>query len=83
MKNGIFAATKASLAFIATPLGMVLAGLALAIGAVTQYFRDSEEGQNAWNKIAAVTGVVVGNLTDLLSDLGGMLFKTFSEPKRH
>ena len=82
MKNGIFAATKASLAFIATPLGMVLAGLALAIGAVTQYFRDSEEGQNAWNKIAAVTGVVVGNLTDLLSDLGGMLFKTFSEPKK-
>ncbi len=80
MKNGIFAATKASLAFIATPLGAVLAGLALAIGAVTAYFRDSEEGQNSWNKITAVTSAVVGTFTDLLSDLGEMLFKVFSDP---
>ncbi|WBL25128.1 hypothetical protein [Zunongwangia sp. HGR-M22] len=81
MRASIIGATKAAVAFIATPLGMVLAGLALAIGAVTQYFRDSEEGQNAWNKISAVTGVVVGNLTDLLSFLGKIIVDVFSNPK--
>ncbi len=82
MQAGIWGATKAAVAFIATPLGMILAGIALAVAAVTSYFRDSEEGQNAWNKITAVTGAIVGNLTDLLSDLGGMLMKVFSDPKQ-
>ncbi|MDN3595333.1 hypothetical protein [Zunongwangia endophytica] len=81
MRTSIIGATKAAVAFIATPLGMVLAGLAVAIGAVTQYFRDSEEGQNAWNKVSAVTGVVVGNLTDLLSFLGKIIVDVFSNPK--
>lgn len=82
LKNGIFAATKASLAFIATPLGATLAAIALAVGAVTQYFRDSEEGQNSWNKATAVTSAVVGNFTDLISDLGKILVKVFSDPKQ-
>lgn len=82
LKASIIGATKASLAFIATPLGAVLAAIALAVAAVTQYFRDNEEGQDAWNKITAVTGVIVGNLTDMLSALGGMLFKVFTEPKQ-
>jgi len=82
MKTGIMAATKASIAFIATPLGATLAAIALAVGAVTQYFRDSEEGQNAWNKVTAVTSAVVGNFTDLISDLGGILVKVFSDPKK-
>ena len=82
MKTGIVAATKASVAFIMTPLGATLAAIALAVGAVTQYFRDSEEGQNAWNKVTAVTSTVVGNFTDLISDLGAMLIKVFSDPKQ-
>lgn len=82
MRAGIMGATKAAIAFIATPLGATLAAIALAVAAVTQYFRDSEEGQNAWNKITAVTGVVVGNLTDLLSDLGGILVDVFTKPKQ-
>ena len=82
MKTGIIAATRASLAFIATPLGATLAAIALAVGAVTQYFRDSEEGQNAWNKATAVTSAVVGNFTDLISDLGKILVKVFSDPKQ-
>ncbi|TQI71825.1 hypothetical protein JM79_2774 [Gramella sp. Hel_I_59] len=82
MRTGIIAATKASIAFIATPLGATLAAIALAVGAVTQYFRDSEEGQNAWNKVTAVTSAVVGNFTDLISDLGRILIKVFSDPKK-
>ena len=82
MKAGIIGATKASLSFIATPFGAVLAAIAITVGALTQYFRDSEEGQNAWNKIVAVSSTILGNFTDLLSDLGGMLIKVFSDPKQ-
>ena len=42
----IVQATRAAIAFIATPLGAVLAAIGLAVGALTQYFRDNEEGQN-------------------------------------
>lgn len=82
MVRGFMAATKAALAFIATPIGMILAGVALAIAAVRQAFVSSEEGQNKFAKIMAVIGTVVGNLTDLLSDLGESIISAFENPKK-
>jgi uncharacterized protein (DUF697 family) len=47
----------------------------VAIGALTQYFRDSEEGASKFKQITSQLGVVIGNVTDIVSDLGKSLFK--------
>lgn len=57
-----------------------IGAIALAIGAVAQAFRDSEEGQNKFAKIMGVIGSVLGNLTDKLSDLGMGIIETFTNP---
>ena len=57
-----------------------IGAIALAIGAVAQAFRDSEEGQNKFAKIMGVIGSVLGNLTDKLSDLGMAIIETFTNP---
>ena len=57
-----------------------IGAIALAIGAVAQAFKDSEEGQNKFAKIMGVIGSVVGNLTDKLSDLGMAIINAFTNP---
>jgi uncharacterized protein YqgC (DUF456 family) len=82
MATGFMSATKAALAFLATPIGMVLGLVALAITAVRQAFTSSEEGQNKYAKIMAMIGVVVGNLTDLLADLGEAIIAAIENPRK-
>lgn len=79
--SGISGMTKASLAFIATPIGAVIGALGLAIAAVTRYFQSSEEGQNKFNKITRVVSVSVGILSDKLSELGEFLVSVFEDPQ--
>ena len=52
-----------------------IGAIALAVGAVAQAFRDSEEGQNKFAKIMSVINSVIGNVTDKLSDLGMMIME--------
>jgi hypothetical protein len=65
-------------AIIATGIGALVIGI-LAVGAA---FRGSEEGQNKFNKILAVTGAIIGNFVDLLADLGDGIINTFENPKK-
>ena len=52
--SGIQAATKAGLAFIATPLGAVIGAVALALGALINFFKTTGEGEDALAKGTAV-----------------------------
>ena len=65
-------------AIIASGIG----GLALIIGGVISAFKTSEEGQNKFAKIMGVIGAVVGNLIDILSDLGDKVISVFENPKK-
>ena len=65
----MFGSIKAGL--ISTGIGAFL----VAIGALTQYFRDSEEGASKFKQITSQLGVVIGNVTDIVSNLGKSLFK--------
>lgn len=80
--SGFVNMTKASLAFIATPIGAIIGAIGLAIGALTQYFKGSEEGQNAFNKISKITGVILGNLSDIVQSVGKAIFDAFSNPQQ-
>jgi hypothetical protein len=65
-------------AIIATGIGALL----VAIVAVKNAFTSSEEGQNKFAKILGVIGAVVGNLLDILSDLGMKIISIFEDPKK-
>ena len=78
--NGLKAMSKAALAFIATPLGIVIGAIAVAVLAVKSAFTSSEAGQNKYNKIMGILGSILGNLNDKLSDFGELLIDTFSNP---
>ena len=64
----MFGSIKAGL--ISTGIGAFL----VAVGALTQFFKDSEEGASKFKQITSQLGVVVGNVTDIISDLGKAVF---------
>lgn len=74
--------TKAALAFIATPLGMVLAAIAAGLAAVTSWFHRTEEGENALAVATATFGQVLNSLLDVVDKVGEWLYKAFTEPKQ-
>jgi len=68
----MFGSIKAGL--ISTGIGAFL----VAIGSLTQYFRDSEAGASKFKEISSQLGVVLGNITDIVSNVGKSLFKLMS-----
>ena len=79
--TGIQAMTKAALAFIATPIGLVIAAIGVALAALTSFFKQTEEGQNALSKVVRVFSSILDNLLDLLGDVGEAIFNAFTKPK--
>lgn len=63
-------------AFVATPIGLVITALGVAIGALTQYFKSSAEGQDNLTKVMSVGKVVFESFIRVVEALGAVLFKT-------
>nr|BAR34821.1 Chromosome segregation ATPases (Smc) [uncultured Mediterranean phage uvMED] len=61
-------------AIIATGLG----ALVVAITSVASAFSSSEEGQNKFRKFFTQISVIVGNVTDILSDFGNVIISVFT-----
>lgn len=80
--NGFLDMTKSALAFIATPIGAVIGAIGLAIGALTAYFKGSEEGQNKWNKVVAIGSTLLEKLMDVAEAIGGVLVSMFEDPQK-
>lgn len=80
--QGLLSMTKAALAFIATPIGAIIAAIGLALGALMAYFKGSEEGQNRLNKIMAVGSAIMEKVMDVVESLGKAVFEAFSNPKQ-
>jgi hypothetical protein len=67
--QGIGAMTKAAWAFVANPIGAILAALALILAAVTSWFRNSGDGADAFAKMMAKASAIVDVLIDRVSSL--------------
>lgn len=80
--SGLQGMTKAAIAFIATPLGAIIAAIGAAIYAVTQYLRGSEEGQNKWNKVVQVGSAIFERFMDIVEDFGALVVSAFENPKQ-
>ena len=73
--------TKASLRFIATPLGATLAAISAVLATVTSWFKRTEEGQDALAVGSAYFTQVLESLMDVADDVGEWLYKAFTKPK--
>tara|TARA_R100001460_G_scaffold553_4_gene2710 strand:- start:287 stop:2128 length:1842 start_codon:yes stop_codon:yes gene_type:complete len=65
-------------AIISTGIGALVIGVV----ALAAAFKGSEDGQNKFAKITTVIGAAVGNLVDLLADLGENIISVFENPKQ-
>jgi hypothetical protein len=79
--SGIGGMTKAGLAFIATPIGLVIAAIAIALKALMSYFKGSEEGQNRLNKVLNIGTAIFETLMDVVEKVGEIIFDAVSKPK--
>jgi len=78
--QGIWGMVKAAAAFIATPIGLVVAALGAAIFALTSYFKGSEEGQNRLNKITAVGAAIFEQFMNVVEAIGEAIYDAFTDP---
>jgi hypothetical protein len=67
----------ASKAFIATPIGAVIAAVAAVLGTLTAWFKRSEDGQNSLNTVVKTFGVILNNILDIAGDVGEAIFGIF------
>lgn len=65
-------------AVAATGLGLLL----LTIASIKAAFTSTEAGQNKFAKLMSALGVITGNLTDLLADLGNTIIAVFENPQQ-
>ena len=77
--TGVMATAKSM--FSSIKIGLISTGIGafvVILGTMAQYFRDNEEGASKFREITSQIGVVIGNVTDIISDFGGALIKLFS-----
>jgi hypothetical protein len=82
LKSGLTTAVSGFKSLKIAIIGTGIGALIIAILAVKQAFTSSEEGQNKFAKIMGVIGSVVGNLSDILSNLGMKIISAFENPKQ-
>lgn len=79
--SGITGMTGAAKAFIATPLGAILAAIILALQTLKTWFDSSVEGQMAFAKISGYVSGVLDQLKEIVISVGRAVYKAFSNPK--
>lgn len=79
--GGIQGMTGAAKAFIATPLGAILAAIILALQTVYTWLNSTVEGQLKFAEISGYVSGVLGQLKEIVITVGNALFKAFSDPK--
>ena len=67
----------AKMMFSTIKMGLISTGIGVFVvilGTMIQYFRDSEAGMSKFREITAQIGVVLGNVTDIVSDFGKAIY---------
>ena len=78
--TAIKSVTKALWGMCATPVGAVIAAIALAFKAVHTWMNKSAEGQKVYTKLMAYFGSLAKSITDIVIIFGEYLYKCFTKP---
>ena len=77
--TAIKSVTKALWAMCATPVGAVIAAIALAFKTVHTWMTKSAEGQQVYTKLMAYFGSLAKSVTDIVVILGSYLYHCFTD----
>ncbi|MBO4718980.1 MAG: hypothetical protein J5658_03800 [Prevotella sp.] len=78
--TGLNQMTGAAKAFIATPLGAILAALILAYKAITTWLSKTSEGQEKLAKITGYLSGLMAGLQQVVFNVGKALYNAFTNP---
>ena len=78
--TAIKSVTKALWGMCATPVGAIIAAIALAFKAVHTWMTKSAEGQKVYTKLMAYFGSLAKSITDIVIIFGEYLYKCFTKP---
>ena len=79
MTSGIMGAVRASLAFLATPLGAAIAAISAAFALLSKYLFGTQEGMDKLTAITRPLGAIMERLVGVVQVLGGRAFKALGE----
>ena len=72
---------QATRAFIATPVGIVLTAIVAALQALFSWFNSSAEGQMEFARVSGYVSGVLGQLKEVVLQVGEAIYKAFNDPK--
>ena len=64
------------------PIGIIIGAIALAVKALSSYFKNTTAGADVLTKIMGKLKGILGVLQDVLTNLGEALVKAFQDPKQ-
>lgn len=82
VRTGIVGITRASLAFIATPIGAVIAAVGVTLGLIVNYLKSTQAGMDAVTKVTRPLVAIFESFVGVLQNVGKSLFEAFSNPKK-
>lgn len=82
IQGGVMGVTKAALAFIATPIGAVIAVLGVVLGALYKYLTSTQEGMDAVTSVTRPLMAIFQTFIGVVQQLGKFLFDAFANPKK-
>lgn len=80
--SGIMGMTRASLAFLATPIGAVIGVLGVTLGLIINYLKNTQAGIDAVTAVTRPLQAIMQSLIGVLQSVGKYLFEAFSNPKQ-
>lgn len=80
--QGIIGMTRASLAFLATPIGAVIGAIGLVLGSLISYLKSTQSGIDAVTAVTRQLQAVLTAVGTIVTKVGKALFEAFSNPKK-
>lgn len=82
MATGIAGVTRASLTFLATPIGAVIGAIGLVLAGVITYLKSTQSGIDKVTAVTRPLQAIMESLFGVLQNVGKALFDAFSNPKQ-
>lgn len=80
--SGIYGMVKASLTFLATPIGAVIGAIGVVLGLVINYLKSTQSGIDAVTSVTRPLQAIFSSLLGVVEKVGKALFEAFSNPKK-
>lgn len=80
--SGIVGMTRATLTFLATPIGAVIGAIGLALGALISFLKNTQGGIDAVTAVTRPLQAVLQAVGTVVTKVGKALFEAFSNPKK-